>query len=511
MTSADKSSPHWYILTYLGTHRDAVKRLEHCELKYFAPVFFAKESAKAIRHDYLLFTSYAFIFGSQNEIYERKQHVLQLFNFLPMKQGSGQQHPFVEEETIYQLKQVEKFNDGKIPYIPYQNDVAEGDTIKILVGQFAGQKATAITKNGSKYRQVVLDFAGKFIIPLCRLKAGEYEIVEYSKGNKNSNTVKAEDVRFLHNALERFYGIAATDDATQADDAARARAIAQSHETEVSGSHTTRVNASILLVMAYTILDDNEKQRHYIDHTINLINSQSTPALSARAYCTLYGCTFNDAYRDFYQSVKQTTRDAKSLKVIATTDKVMDNYRNWYKTLHPQKSSHKLACADSTKCWFAVETPSLSELTEQLTSNGITTFNPDISINESTAVLLVNTTFDTLKGIQTDIRTFTFIRDNINGQDTPLYYKDKEVEDYRHLLTTAADGLQHLKLDSDYKAILEKAHPADIDINGRTVHGFVCEQRYNNRQQKRLILYLRDLAAISVPHLSNDLQGGGKR
>ena len=74
--------PHWYILSYIGTYQNAEKRLERTELPSFVPVFFEEKAKKVNMNDYHHFTNYAFVFGTQNEIYNLKLTMLSTFNFL---------------------------------------------------------------------------------------------------------------------------------------------------------------------------------------------------------------------------------------------------------------------------------------------------------------------------------------------------------------------------------------------------------------------------------------------
>lgn len=334
MSSLSTHQPQWYVLSYLGSHRDALKRLALIECPYFAPEFFAHESARSSRRDYCTFSSYAFVQATQDRIYQLKRDVLRPFNFLPMAQGVDGHHPYVSDETINQLRHVEAANDGKIPYIPYPTDVVIGDTIKILVGQFQGQEARAIKRNGSKYRQIVLDIAGKFIIPLCKLKVGEYEIISFSdKGNKSAGSgVRKEDLAFLNDALKRHYGIGETTDEQRATDEVRTQAIILRYRSLTPTTHLQRIKVATLLVMAYTIVRQTDQQQHYIGHALNLLKDRCTPSQKASAYAMLYACTMKE---DYYTSC---LAECAAAKEGSKASEDIARYRKWHLMLHPKRT-----------------------------------------------------------------------------------------------------------------------------------------------------------------------------
>ena len=252
MLSDTANVPHWYILTYIGSHRDAEKRLAKVDLPSFVPVFFAQDLKKESAHDYQYFSNYAFVLGTQNQIYQQKLTVLRTFNFMPKNYGKDRIHPYVEEYVIKQLRRIEEINGGKIPFLPYPSDVIVGDTIRILTGQFKDHEATAIRKNGSKYRDIVFDVAGKFLIPLCKLRVGEYEIVKYSKETNGSATVKVttEDVTFLREALERHYRIKPADESCLSQDRTKTENLVERYRKGTPATHLQRVRISLFLVMA---------------------------------------------------------------------------------------------------------------------------------------------------------------------------------------------------------------------------------------------------------------------
>lgn len=331
-SSTDLNQPHWFVLSYLGTHKDALKRLAFIDLPYYAPLLFSQESSKGDKLDYLQFTNYAFIRGTQNHIYKLKLEHLRSFNFLPKTESTDQHHPYVEDEVIGQLQKIEVANEGKIPYMPYSTDVVEGDTIRILIGQFEGMQAKAITKAGSKYRQIVLDIAGKFIIPLCKLKAGEYEITAYSQQDQKKNKsyiATAEDFSFLQQALERFYGLATADKPKMDEDRSKIQIIVARHIHATPQTHLQRIRASVILTIAYTILGDAKEQNHYLEHTMKLLQTDCTEAVKAEVLCKFYGCTLDKKYYDLYM------HNHKEMKSSDKTLSEMEKYLEWNFTLHP--------------------------------------------------------------------------------------------------------------------------------------------------------------------------------
>lgn len=502
MLSDSANVPHWYILTYIGSHRDAEKRLAMVDLPSFVPVFFAQDLKKENAHDYQHFSNYAFVLGTQNQIYQQKLTVLRNFNFMPKNYGKDQQHPYVEEYVVEQLRKIEQINGGKIPFMPYQSDIIVGDTIKILNGDFKDYEATAITKNGSKYRDIVLDVAGKFVIPLCKLKVGEYEIVKYSNETKGFATVKVrtEDVTFLREALERHYRIKPATDLRLSQDRAKTESLAECYRKGAPATHLQRIKTSMLLVMAYTILENDDEQTHYIKHTLNLIQDKCSLSLKANVYCNLYGCTFNGEYYGLYIATRKEEHDPKEDAAFSKINDVMNLYSRWNTILHPRHSHHTLKCDVTDAQWFALETrSSIDVVVELLTEKCIATYNPEVTSEGNKKVLLAFSSFDALREIQSDNGLFAFVRDAQDTQDVPLFLSDAEVTDYRHVMDTASEDLQHLDLTPECDALFAKSKPTTIAFNGRDIHGIIGTSKLKRTTQRRFIIYLRHLAAIAIP------------
>lgn len=501
MLSDTANVPHWYILTYIGSHRDAEKRLAKVDLPSFVPVFFAQDLKKENAHDYQYFSNYAFVLGTQNQIYQHKQISLRTFNFMPKSYGKDQIHPYVEEYVIKQLRRIEEINGGKIPFQPYPSDVIVGDTIRILTGEFKDQEATAIRKNGSKYRDIVLDVAGKFVIPLCKLKVGEYEIVKYSKEANGSATVKVttEDVSFLREALERHYRIKSVDEAYLSRDTAKTENLVDRYRKGTPATHLQRIKTSLFLVMAYTILEDNEQQLHYIKHTLNLIQEKCSLSLKANVYCNLYGCTFNGEYYSHYIATRKEAQGTKEETAISKFNEVMNLYSRWNIILHPRQSRHTLQCDTSDAQWFALEILlPMDEVTEHLKEKGITTYNPEITSDGNKKVLLAHSTFETLRKILATDSLFAFMRDTRDNQDVPLYLTDTEVSDYRHVIATASEDLHRLDLTPECDALFSKSKPTTIPFHGREIHGIIGTSKINRTTPQRFIIYLRHLTALAI-------------
>lgn len=502
MLSDTANVPHWYILTYIGSHRDAEKRLAKVDLPSFVPVFFAQDLKKENAHDYQYFSNYAFVLGTQNQIYEQKQIALRTFNFMPKIYGKDQTHPYVEEYVVKQLRRIEEINGGKIPFLPYPTDVIVGDTIRILTRELNGQVATAIRKNGSKYRDIVLDVAGRFVIPLCKLKVGEYEIVKYSKEANGSATVKVktEDVSFLREALERHYHIKPADEACLSQDKAKTENLIERYRKGTPATHLQRIKTSLFLVMAYTILDDNEQQLHYIKHTLNLIQEKCSLSLKASVYCNLYGCTFNGEYYSFYIATRKEAQGTKEEATISKFNEVMNLYSKWNLILHPRQLRHTLKCDTTDAQWFALELISpMDEVTEYLKEKDIETYNPEIKSQSNKKVLLAYSAFETLRTIQKNNGLFAFMRDAQDNQNVPLYLTDTEVSDYRHVMDTASEDLQRLDLTSECDALFSKSKATTIPFHGREIHGIIGTSKIKRTTHQRFIIYLRHLAAIAVP------------
>lgn len=492
--------PHWYILTYIGSHRDAEKRLAMVDMPSYVPQFFTKDSKPNGVKDFRHFVNYAFVLGTQNQIYEQKRKELRSFNFLPQHNGDEHNHPFVEDYVVDQLRKIETIYGGKIPFMPYPTDVIAGDTVRILTGEFKDLQATAITKNGSKYRQILLEISDTFVIPLCKLKIGDYEIVKYSDKNAQSaSKVRKEDITFLHNALERFYRLTKADDTQLAQDKTKIHTLINLYKNSAPSSPVQRVKTSLLLVMAYTTLDNEEKQVHYIKHSLNLMQDNKSLSLKANTYCILYGCTFNGEYYNQYVALRKDAFGTKDEKAFTKLNEQMETYRKWNVILHPHRFRHALQCSNDNTMWFALELSSpLKEVVKHLENNNIPTYNPEVTSSKGKTVLLAFSTFIELQKIQTVPPFFSFIREERDDHDEPLYVSNTEVDDYRYLLSSTSEGLEHIELTPEYHDIFTKSKTETININGRELHGIINTTSNHNSTQQRFIIYLRHLTAIAI-------------
>lgn len=491
--------PHWYILSYIGTHENATKRLDRIELPSFVPVFFEEKTKKVNMNDFRHFTNYSFIYGTQNDIYALKLTLLSTFNFLHKSNNNDQLHPYVEENVVTQLRRVEEIHGGKIPFMPYPSDVVVGDTVKILTGDFKDHEAKAITKNGSKYRQIILDVAGKFIIPLCQLKVGEYEIIRYSRAVSSSHSlkVKAEDVTFLREALERHYGIKAVDESCISQDKAKIHLILQHYNSGTPETHLQRVKTSLVFVMANTILNNKEEQVHYINHTLNLLQEKCSPSLQASAYCTLYGCTFNEEYFYDYISVRKNAKDDKA---FAKINEQITLYRRWNDILFPCTTRPELKCPTADAMWFALELQSpMDDVLAHFEEAGIPTYDPNLTSNSGKRILLAHSTFDVLSSLCSDVSPFIFVHEEKDDHDEPLFFVETDVESYRYVSETMSDDITILPLTPESDALYSKVMKTTVTINGHNLHGIIGTSKIKRTEHRRLIIHLPHLAAIAIP------------
>lgn len=502
--------PRWYILTYLGNHSDAEKRLAKVAMPSFAPLFFGKGDKKHSSADFQHFSNYCFIFATQNDIYHQKRQLLHSFNFLPKSNSTDQLHPYVEEYVIDQLRRILEINGGSIPFMPYPSDVIVGDTVRILTGQFEGQQATAIRKNGSKYRQIILDIAGKFIIPLCKLQIGEYEIIRYTDQPTQSGSVKVrkEDLTFLHEALQRHYRVVPVDDTRLQQDAKQIHLLLQHYLNGIPTTPLQRVKTSLLLLMAYTILDSHDNQVHYLNHTLTLIQELSSPLpLKALVYSTLYGCTFHENYSQLYRDIQKQAQGTKHEKSIAAIDPLMAKYTKWCEILYPRQTRQTITCDTTDTQWFALELQSpLADVTLYLNDADIPTFDPVVTSPAGKPIILAHSTFATLRHHQQTTALYTFVRYDRYNHAEPLYLDDTTVTNYRHVVTTLTTGLHPIPLTPDYDTLLTKSRKTLVTLNHRDIPLVVATCNTpdsdtttpNTPATHRYILHLPHLAAIAI-------------
>lgn len=375
-----RNTPHWYILQYplnrvtIGTElqkagfaleeeqRDGNLK-EFAEslsegLKFYAPNFFSLEDCKQqmSRLESSIFQNYVFVYGSQEFIYYLKKTQMPTLFFFRSADANGTRFPYVEQYVIDELKTLEKKNE-KIPYIPFVEEVAEGDTIRITEGKYKDFIATAVREGKKQSKQIVLNVANYLVVPLCTLKQGSFEIIKYSK-NSSKPYIPA-DINKHHDiiieGLKHYHNIEKFDSKDAFVLKSKAENIINVHKNSSFSVLSMRCKHAAMMLYASTICQAERENEHYKSLVLELLQNASSDYDKALLYTTLFGCYMDiELFRTANDIVQSWDYD----KCTKTKQLLLDDlklFHEWYWTLSSKKrASRRASCSYdlNEKRWF---------------------------------------------------------------------------------------------------------------------------------------------------------------
>lgn len=315
----------WYVLVLPGCHRglatglqaELERRIKSGEtlFEYFAPTFVEVKEVNGQLTDTKrpLLYNYVFVHASESEIYRMKQRLPQ-YNFLPrVKDADDTYHyPYLTDEAMKTMQWIARSYSNSIPvYAVDQSWLIKGDRIRITQGQFKNIEAHIIIQPRTKRKDVMVCIDNWMWVPLLRVNAGQYEIIELNAGNNHLYTHLNNErtQNQLHEAMGRYYGSGTTE-----DDRRLATETLLQYANLQMDSDVMRCKLYSLLLPAYTILGDQSKKE-----SLTGIMQVMFPAIKAEQslallLVTLYGCTDSSIYYDQAHAIVDTWRSESAPK-----------------------------------------------------------------------------------------------------------------------------------------------------------------------------------------------------
>ncbi len=296
----------WYLLIYpygrkgllLGLDREIERRRKYNEppIEYFAPRYVEarKMNDRIVATDRPLFENYIFVHASIREIFRMKQFE-ECYN-LPRRviHSNGEQHyPYISDETLQHLRWIARSYSGVIPVLADNASwLTRGDRIRIISGPFKGVEATLFENRLNSTREILVVVDNWMNVPLLHVKENEYVVVALN-GNAERADVKVNDelLSRLHDILCRTYR-----DTPDAEDSNFVSELLAQYANGEAHSDVMRCKLYAILLMAYTILKDKEKQEKLMGIIHMLLPAITAVQSKALLLTAMYGCTDNSLY-----------------------------------------------------------------------------------------------------------------------------------------------------------------------------------------------------------------------
>lgn len=337
----NRQAIRWYVLALPGCHRGLATGLQ-AELErrnrtgetlfeYFAPTFVEVKEVNGQLTDtkHPLLYNYVFVHASESEIYRMKQRLPQ-YNFLPrVKEGKDEYHyPYLTDEAMQTMQWIARSYSNSIPvYAVDPSWLVTGDRIRITQGQFKNIEAHIMIQPRTKRKDVMVCIDNWMWVPLLRVNAGQYEIIELNtKGSHLYTHLNNDRLQTkLHEAMSRLYGSGITEEDTKL-----ATEILLEYANLQMDSDVMRCKLYSLLLPAYTILGDNAKKESLMSIMQMMLPAIKAEQSSALLMVTLYGCTDSSIYYDRAHAIIDSWRtEAAPKKSKQQLIQRLDDYDLW--------------------------------------------------------------------------------------------------------------------------------------------------------------------------------------
>ena len=337
----DVHTVRWYVLSLPACHKGPAKglrkeldrrvRLGEPTFDFFAPSFVEmhrREGRLVETHRPLLY-NYVFIRSSVYEIFRLKRD-FPLYNFLPSVDGRGS-YPFVSDREMENLRWGARSYSDELPaHTPEAGYLRKGDRIRITDGRFKGVEASVVIQPGVGEREVMVCVDNWMWVPLLRVQPGEYEVISLAEEGKHVYT-RLDNSRIqngLHEALGRHWG----DGGVTAIDRELATETLRAYGELQLDSAVMRCKLYSLLLPAYTILGDEERQKSLIGTIVSFLPLIRAEQSLALLLLTLYGCTDSSIY--YYRAhelIDPWSRESSPKKSKLFLIRRLADYDRWLK------------------------------------------------------------------------------------------------------------------------------------------------------------------------------------
>ncbi len=320
-----RNEVRWYLMIYpygrkgitLGLDREIARRKRDNEpsIEYFAPTYVeAKEvDNRIVNTEKQLLFNYVFVRASENELFRMKKFEEQ-YNF-PHRYNTDegeQYYPYISDEMMQNLQWIARSYSGTIPVFTGDSSwLVKGDRILITKGQFKGVEAQLFSNKKTDNNEILVVIDKWLSVPLLHVKAGEYKVIALNSktADDNSKTINDSLIPLLHAAVCRGHKRETTeDDITLAQDAIR------QYKEILPYSDVMRCKQYSILLMAYTVLHNEEKLAGLTGVLTSLLPAITAEQSKALLITTLYGCTDNSIYHHQAHQIVDRWKQESNLK-----------------------------------------------------------------------------------------------------------------------------------------------------------------------------------------------------
>lgn len=234
-------------------------------------------------------------------------------------------------ENFKRVVQAYNANHRNAPFISSNPDFFEqGDTVRIIDGEFSGVQGRFITSRGKDSGYVVVKVGNQFYIPTLEIKSSQLQIVSFADNNHHVYQKLDSYSPVLLRVTERFLkdGFLDCADKDLAKDIAKVERFAvRFGSVEMkSGKMRSRITAYILLsrfvLRRHDGLEDDNifPFSHYVETVLESRASVTNPVSQAFINAVLYAATGNETY------IKAAEQEAASwIKTASISAKTNDD------------------------------------------------------------------------------------------------------------------------------------------------------------------------------------------
>ena len=240
-------------------------------------------------------------------------------------------YPFVSDREMENLRWVARSYSDELPvYVPEAGYLRKGDRIRITDGRFKGVEASVVIQPGVGEREVMVCVDNWMWVPLLRVQPDEYEVISLAEEGKHVYT-RLDNSRIqngLHEALGRHWG----DGGVTAIDRELATETLRAYGELQLDSAVMRCKLYSLLLPAYTILGDEERQKSLIGTIVSFLPLIRAEQSLALLLLTLYGCTDSSIY--YYRAhelIDPWSRESSPKKSKLSLIRRLADYDRWLK------------------------------------------------------------------------------------------------------------------------------------------------------------------------------------
>ena len=272
----------WYVMVYPTSSRAMTEELDLVEAR--------KMNGRLVTTRRSLLYNYLFVHASECEIYRIKQRLPQ-YNLLPRVKDSKESYhyPYLTDKAMRDLQWIARSYAESVPVCTADPAwLVKGDRIRITEGRFAGIEAKVVTNAPSRHKEILVSIDNWMCVPLLKVQPGEYEVVELNAETPSyySRLNNSKLLDRLHDALCRHWAGTGS-----AEDRRMATEVLQEYGSLTLDSDIMRSKLYVLLLQAYTILDETSKRESQLMAIQKMLPAVRAKQSRALLLVTLYGCT----------------------------------------------------------------------------------------------------------------------------------------------------------------------------------------------------------------------------